>query len=168
MIYTQLKTECSQLLIDENYQIQDKLDLICKLLHQRIEYYDWVGFYFMDQPKQELQLGPYIGTPTDHIRIPYGQGICGQVAVSGSTYLAEDVNAESNYIACSIDVKSEIVVPIYSPSGQLLAQIDIDSSTPKAFTKEDESFLVELCAEIGTLASADLEYDVFFATGQNE
>jgi L-methionine (R)-S-oxide reductase len=133
--------------LDKLYQNEPQLDKAllktCQVLHENLDSYDWVGFYFMDHQSKKLHLGPYVGEPTDHTIIEFGKGICGQVAVSGKTYLAEDVQAESNYIACSIDVKSEIVVPFYL-NNELIGQIDIDSKLKSAFSQKDELFLLEI------------------------
>lgn len=134
--------------------INEQLAQICRLISQKLENYDWVGFYFMNHQTKKLHLGPYVGDPTDHTIIDFGKGICGQVALSGETYLTADVNAESNYIACSIYVKSEIVVPMYL-GDKLIGQIDIDSHKTDRFKKEDEDFLkavnkliVESCPDL--------------------
>ena len=83
------------------------------MLDQEIPYYNWTGFYFRNGDKEELVLGPYVGAETDHTVIPFGKGICGQVAVSGETFVVPDVYSQDNYLSCSIDTKSEIVVPIF-------------------------------------------------------
>ncbi|SCY70500.1 GAF domain-containing protein [Flavobacterium caeni] len=118
----------------------DKLLQICHLLRDNIDYYDWVGFYFRNGDKEELILGPYAGEPTDHTVIPFGKGICGQVAVSNQNFVVPDVTAQDNYIACSITVKSEIVVPLFV-DGANIGQIDIDSNLIDAFDEADERFL---------------------------
>tara|TARA_R110002072_G_scaffold39108_16_gene112671 strand:+ start:2076 stop:2567 length:492 start_codon:yes stop_codon:yes gene_type:complete len=133
---------------------------ICESLSQNANSFDWVGFYFMNSEKNTLHLGPYIGEKTDHVEIPYGRGICGQVANSGNTYIAEDINSESNYIACSIHVKSEIVVPIYHGE-KLVAQLDIDSHKSNAFGVEEKDFVENLCSEIGRIFGESLEYKNF-------
>ena len=117
-----------------------KLALICELLKSNVPYYDWVGFYFKNGQKNELILGPYSGNPTKHTTIPYGKGICGQVAVNNQNFIVPDVKAQDNYIACSLTVKSEIVIPIFV-NGENIGQIDIDSNTLNPFTKADEVFL---------------------------
>lgn len=137
------------------------LSQVCLILNKDAKTYNWVGFYFMNNDSKTLHLGPYVGKPTDHEVIPYGKGICGQVAVSGETYVAEDVHAEENYIACSLDVRSEIVVPIYL-GNELVAQLDIDSETPNAFSKEDEVFLEELCKAISERYGKALRYEEIF------
>lgn len=125
----------------------DKLQEICKLLKNHVAHYDWVGFYFRNGTKEELKLGPYEGAPTEHTIIPFGKGICGQVAVSNQNFVVPDVQAQDNYIACSITVKSEIVVPLFV-NGENIGQIDIDSNTPDPFTEEDERFLEFVNAEV--------------------
>ena len=99
-----------------------------------------MGFYFKNGNKEELKLGPYAGDETDHTIIPFGKGICGQVAVSNQNFVVPDVKAQDNYIACSIHVKAEVVIPLFK-NGENIGQIDIDSHTPDPFTKADEVFL---------------------------
>lgn len=127
-----------------------KLQEICDLLEKNIPYYNWVGFYFRNGDKEELKLGPYTGAPTDHTIIPFGKGICGQVAVSNQNFVVPDVQAQDNYIACSITVKAEIVVPLFV-NGENIGQIDIDSNTPDPFTEADERFLEFVNAEIAKI-----------------
>ena len=123
----------------------EKLFAICELLEDTVPSFDWVGFYFVaDDAEDELVLGPFVGEPTDHTRIPFGKGICGQVALSHETFVAQDVAKEENYIACSIHVKSEIVVPIMI-GDEFVAQLDIDSNTIDAFTSEYQEVLEEIC-----------------------
>ncbi|WP_028123289.1 GAF domain-containing protein [Epilithonimonas tenax] len=124
-----------------------KLLKICQLLDKEISYYNWTGFYFKNGDKEELVLGPYVGAVTDHIIIPFGKGICGQVAVSGETFVVPDVHAQDNYLSCSIDTKAEIVVPIFK-NGENIGQIDIDSHSIDPFTKEDEELLNWLSEEV--------------------
>ncbi len=128
---------------------ETKLKTICTLLEKNIPHYNWVGFYFRNGEKEELLLGPYVGAPTDHTIIPFGKGICGQVAVSNKNFVVPDVKAQDNYIACSISVKSEIVVPIFV-HGKNIGQIDIDSETIDPFTKEDEAFLEYVCKGVAS------------------
>ncbi|MDC6389154.1 GAF domain-containing protein [Maribacter sp. PR1] len=127
-------------ILETNKQIDIKLQEVCNLLKEKIDHYDWVGFYFKNGEKEELKLGPYAGVPTDHTIIPFGKGICGQVAESNQNFVVPDVQAQDNYIACSITVKSEIVVPLFV-NGKNMGQIDIDSNTLDPFTEDDERFL---------------------------
>ncbi len=124
----------------ENNPFSHRLLDICKLLQKELSYYDWVGFYFAKHSSKTLHLGPFSGEPTDHKVIPFGKGICGQVAESHQSFLVEDVIAQDNYIACSLDVKSEIVVPLFVKNKNI-GQIDIDSKTANAFSDKDEALL---------------------------
>jgi GAF domain-containing protein len=134
-------------LLAQHISLDQKLLSICNLLSEEVETFDWVGFYFADPDgKKELILGPYVGEPTDHTRIPFGKGICGQVAISHETFVSQNVHEEDNYIACSVDVQSEIVVPIIK-DGEFVAQIDIDSNTRGSITKE-QRILLEQIAEL--------------------
>lgn len=120
------------------------LQAICELCSDTIPYYNWFGFYIVSKEKENmLNLGPYSGEPTEHVKIPFGVGICGQAASSKKTYLIDDVSDEKNYLSCSINVKSEIVVPVFKED-TLVAEIDIDSHTKEAFTELDKKFLEEL------------------------
>ncbi|NAW52250.1 GAF domain-containing protein [Elizabethkingia argentiflava] len=144
-----LKQKLSSLLAEE-VSIQERLQKICAYLSQEISYYNWIGFYFRDGEKEELMLGPYVGEHTDHTRIPFGKGICGQVAVSGSTFVVPDVAEQENYLACSLDTKAEIVVPIFKDAKNI-GQIDIDSHSIDPFTKEDTELLEWLSQEVAKI-----------------
>ncbi len=149
MMFEDLKKEVQSILTnstDSNATMQQ----ICEVLKSKIPHYDWVGFYFKNGDKRELKLGPYAGTPTDHTIIPFGKGICGQVAESNQNFVVPDVQAQDNYIACSITVKSEIVVPLFK-NGENIGQIDIDSNTLDPFSKEDERFLEFVNAEVAKI-----------------
>ena len=149
MNYELLKISLTNILsTDKN--INERLQEICNTLQSKIEHYDWVGFYFTDAHKKELHLGPFAGLPTDHTTIPFGKGICGQVAESNSTFLVDDVTAQNNYISCNINVKSEIVVPIFVNDINI-GQIDIDSNTASAFTNKDQELLEWLTDEIAKM-----------------
>ena len=126
MTFEELKPKVQDILTKTDILRDEKLVQICHLLKDNIDYYDWVGFYFRNGDKEELLLGPYVGESTDHTVIPFGKGICGQVAVSNQNFVVPDVQAQDNYIACSISVKSEIVVPLFV-NGVNIGQIDIDS-----------------------------------------
>lgn len=119
-------------------------------LKEQVYHYDWVGFYLLDKEKSELVLGPYSGKPTEHTNILVGKGVCGQVAESKSTKIVQDVSQETNYISCSIDVQSEIVVPVLK-GDIFVAEIDIDSHSPAPFTIADDEFLTAICHKISEL-----------------
>jgi len=118
-----------------------KLKEICKLLKDNVSYYDWVGFYVVNPKKRnELLLGPFEGQPTEHVRIPFGRGICGQAADLEKTFIVQDVSRETNYLSCNPNVRSEIVSPIFK-KGEIVGELDIDSHVRCPFTDEDEVFL---------------------------
>lgn len=127
--------------------VSEKLQAICNYLKQEIEYYDWVGFYFKNGDKQELKLAEFAGEPTEHIIIPFGKGICGQVAISNENFIVPNVEEQDNYISCGFKVKSEIVIPIFV-NGENIGQIDIDSHAIDPFTKNDEMLLEFVCEKV--------------------
>ncbi len=139
-MFSVLKTQVEAIIQDASLDSTEKMQSICDTLQKEVKHYDWVGFYFKNGDKRELKLGPYTGEPTDHTIIPFGKGICGQVAESNQNFVVPDVQSQDNYIACSITVKSEIVIPLFK-NGENIGQIDIDSNTPDPFTAEDERFL---------------------------
>ena len=104
----------------------------------------------MDDADQALHLGAFVGAETDHVRIPYGRGICGQVAESGETFVVPDVHAQDNYLACSIETKAEIVVPVYK-DGKLVGQLDIDSHKRDPFSPTDQAYLEQVCEAVALL-----------------
>jgi L-methionine (R)-S-oxide reductase len=113
-------------------------------LKQRMRDYAWVGIYLLDG--NELVLGPFEGKPSPHTRIPLGRGICGAAAAEKATIIVDDVNADPRYLACSVETRSEIVVPIIA-AGDVLGEIDIDSDRLAAFSPEDQK-LLESIAEL--------------------
>lgn len=147
---SELKKRLSSIIESPNQHTETKLLKICQLLDQEIPYFNWTGFYFKNGDKEELILGPYVGAETDHKIIPFGKGICGQVAVSNETFVVPDVHEQDNYLSCSIDTKAEIVVPIIK-NGENIGQIDIDSHTIDPFTEEDREMLEWLCQEIAKI-----------------
>ena len=128
----------------------EKLKAICDVLESEISYYDWVGFYFKNGDKDELKLGQYTGEETEHTIIPFGKGICGQVAVSNQNFVVQDVSNQENYISCGWKVKSEIVIPIFV-NKENIGQIDIDSHTANVFTDKDEQLLEYICRKVGAI-----------------
>jgi len=150
MSFSELQPEITQIIQQTVKTRDEKLLEICQLLNQNVAHYNWVGFYFRNDQKEELILGPYVGAPTDHTVIPFGKGICGQVAVSNQNFVVPDVSLQDNYIACSFTVKSEIVVPLFV-NGQNIGQIDIDSHDLDPFTEQDERFLEFVNQQVSTL-----------------
>lgn len=135
-----LRTPVSTLIDDESLSVGERLEQICELLRNEVDHYDWVGFYFHENDTQTLKLRAFAGEPTDHTTIPFGKGICGQVALSNQNFIVPDVSAQDNYIACSLTVKSEIVIPLFK-DGKNIGQIDIDSHQLDPFTDADVALL---------------------------
>ncbi len=150
MPFSSLQPKIKAILANKEDSVNEKLTEVCQLLQTTIGYYDWVGFYFANHEKQTLHLKAYAGEETDHTEIPFGKGICGQVAVSNQNFVVPDVKAQDNYIACSMSVKAEIVVPLFK-DGKNIGQIDIDSNTADPFSVEDERFLEWLNKEISVI-----------------
>ena len=150
MAFEELKPKVTEITSNLVISKEEKLLKICELLKNSVGYYNWVGFYFRNGEKEELLLGPYVGAPTDHTVIPFGKGICGQVAVSNENFVVPDIAVQDNYIACSFTVKSEIVVPLFV-NGKNIGQIDIDSHVLDPFTAADERFLEFVNQEVSKL-----------------
>ncbi len=134
---------------DSAPSLDDLMTEIVERLQRHMSKYNWVGFYMIERPSigdPVLVLGPYIGAPTTHTRIPLHQGICGAAASSGNTLIVDDVASDPRYLACSIETKSEIVVPVRA-HGEVVGELDIDSHSPAAFSSEDRS-LCELAAAL--------------------
>lgn len=123
---------------------------IVALLHEKLTRYNWVGFYMLEKEAAHdiLVLGPFKGTMTPHTRIPLHQGICGAAASSGKTIVVDNVNADSRYLACSLETRSEIVVPIFA-HGKVVGELDIDSHLPTAFGPEDRGLCEHAAALLG-------------------
>jgi len=132
-------------LMAQSHQEADRLKAICAMLQRERPHYNWVGFYFVEG--EELVLGPFVGAPSPHVRIPIGKGVCGAAVAERQTVVVPDVNADPRYLACSIQTKSEIVVPI-EHEGRILGEIDIDSHTPDAFTSDDRTLLEEIARRL--------------------
>ncbi len=123
---------------------------IVETISRRLSYCNWTGFYMLDpSDPQTLILGPFVGDPTPHIRIPVTEGICGAAVATGETVIVDDVNSDPRYLSCSIKTKSEIVVPIYLRES-VVGEIDIDSHDLAAFTGVDRVFLEEVAAMVST------------------
>jgi len=123
------------------------MDLAVRQLAASMPYYDWTGIYLLEG--ETLVLGPYVGKPSPHARIPIGEGICGAAARERATIVVDDVNADPRYLACSLETRSEIVVPILH-AGRVLGEIDVDSHAPAAFGPADRALLETLAAALAT------------------
>ena len=144
--YNDIRSQC-ETIIHSQVALKERMQVICDYLGSHMPHYDWVGFYISDVKNKKLHLGPFYGEPTEHTSISYGKGVCGQAAETQKTFVIDDVAEEKNYIACSIHVKSEIVVPIIKDQ-IVVGQIDIDSHTPAAFKEEDQQLLEQICLEL--------------------
>jgi GAF domain-containing protein len=134
-----------------NTSRETALKRVCSILHESVAHYDWVGFYLVEPAgARELSLGPFVGAPTEHVRIPFGTGVCGRAAEERATIVVQDVTQETNYLSCSVNVKSEIVMPLMKGT-LLLGELDIDSHTTAAFTEADREFLTSVCECVADL-----------------
>jgi len=119
-----------------------------KILKENIDYYNWVGIYLFEG--DELVLGPFSGKPSPHLRIPLNRGICGAAASQKKSIIVEDVTSDPRYLACSLETKSEIVVPIMKQD-KVFGEIDIDSDRMNVFSQEDQMFLERICSILSDL-----------------
>jgi L-methionine (R)-S-oxide reductase len=111
--------------------------------------FNWVGVYILRG--DTLELGPYIGAPTEHTRIKVGVGVCGTAVARNEDMNVPDVAAADNYLACSVDTQSELVVLIRNGDGRVLGQIDIDSHAKDAFGEAEEAAVKQVAGELGAL-----------------
>ena len=149
-MFNELRPKAVSILQDDSLSIDKRLQGICELLRNNLPYYDWVGFYFRNGDKDELKLAKFAGEPTEHTIIPFGKGICGQVAITDQNFVVQDVSEQDNYISCGWQVKSEIVIPIFV-NGKNIGQIDIDSHTINPFTEKDTQLLEFVCEKVAEL-----------------
>ncbi|MBN2252074.1 MAG: GAF domain-containing protein [Kosmotogaceae bacterium] len=126
----------------KGHSLEEKLTIVSKLLDKYVDYYNWTGFYLVEN--DALVLGPYVGEPTEHVKINFGSGICGQAAETKTVFLVPDVSEESNYLSCSSRTKSEIVLPIFAGE-TLVGELDIDSHFQNSFDDLDREFLEKTC-----------------------
>lgn len=150
LTHEQLATELNTI-AQSAPSVDELMSTIVGRLQQYLPKYNWVGFYMVEKSAMPgvdpvLVLGPYVGAPTPHTRIPLNQGICGAAVSTGNTIVVDDVNADPRYLSCSIETKSEIVVPVHV-RGEIVGELDIDSHEPAAFGEEDRRFC-EQCARL--------------------
>ena len=132
-------------IVDGPGAAHERAQALCERLRERVDHYDWVGFYLVDpHAERELVLGPYAGAPTEHTRIAFGSGICGQAAETERPFVVQDVSQETNYLSCGVHVRSEIVLPMFK-DGALIGELDIDSHALAPFTADDAAFLGAVC-----------------------
>jgi GAF domain-containing protein len=146
-LFASIRSDIDSLLTSTG-SLERKLEGICTLLANEIHYYDWVGFYLVDKnSSEELVLGPFIGAETEHVRISFGEGICGQAAASRETIIIQDVTKVTNYLSCAPDVVSEIVVPIFRHD-RIVGELDIDSHELSPFSWDDKELLEYICLRL--------------------
>jgi L-methionine (R)-S-oxide reductase len=143
--YAEVRANVAALLDGESDWTTAMATVVCEL-HHAFEYYNWTGFYRVVGPRQ-LAVGPYQGTH-GCLRIAFDRGVCGACAREQRTQLVPDVEKFPDHVACSTSTRSEIVVPVVTPSGSLLAVLDIDSDQLAAFTEADRVGLEVLCADL--------------------
>src|SRR5271165_6567323 len=139
------------LLAQQASSAEELMTAITKLLFAKLNKYNWVGFYMLEKGAVPpmLVLGPFQGAATPHTRIPLNQGICGAAASSGATVVVDDANADPRYLACSLETKSEIVVPVLA-NGEVVGELDIDSHSPAAFGEEDRRLCEHAAKVLGS------------------
>jgi GAF domain-containing protein len=138
-------------IIKDGGEKEELLQRVAQFLHESVSFFDWVGFYLVDETKERtLKLGPYVGDETDHVSIGFGEGICGQAAETLETFVVQDVSKESNYLSCSPSVKSEIVVPIMK-GDVFVGELDIDSHLLQPFSETHRLILEEICNDLSDL-----------------
>lgn len=143
--------EDARSIINSDKTRNDKLREICELLDREVDVFDWTGFYLVAPDEERmLELGPFVGEATDHTRIAFGTGICGQAAETLDTFVVQDVSQADNYLACSADVKSEIVVPIMKGE-KFVGELDIDSHTKDAMSTELKTLCEEICKDLSKI-----------------
>lgn len=132
----------------EGDDFREQCESICGGLRELDRHYDWVGIYWLKG--DNLVLGPWSGPEeTEHKKIPISEGICGAAVREGKTIIVDDVQSDPRYLACFLDTRSEIVVPIRA-KGKIIGEIDIDGKQKSAYTEEDKRFLEKLAEHIGS------------------
>jgi L-methionine (R)-S-oxide reductase len=147
---TEVIVEAEAILEASDLPVQERLQRLMQHLHDRLPHFHWVGIYWLKG--NELVLGPYVGPPTEHVRIPVGRGVCGTALAENMNQIIEDVRELDNYLACNLETRSEIVVLIRHPdTGKILGQIDVDGTEVGAFDESDEALLEVIGERIARL-----------------
>jgi L-methionine (R)-S-oxide reductase len=147
-IFTQILSEVSAFAESAN-DLASLQNFIVEIIPRHLPYYNWTGFYMLDRDDSEtLVLGSFHGAPTEHVRIPVSQGICGAAVAQNDTVIVDDVHSDPRYLACSLETRSEIVVPIRAKDA-VVGEIDIDSHGLAAFSAQDKEFLEKCAAIVG-------------------
>ncbi len=133
------------------YRSKDPLQSAVEYISSISPKFQWVGVYLLRGTV--LELGPYIGAKTEHNRIPVGKGVCGRAVAENRDLNIADIHEETNYISCSLETQSELVVLIRDDKERILGQIDIDSHSKDAFGKEEEQQVRKVAAILGQTGS---------------
>jgi L-methionine (R)-S-oxide reductase len=150
---TEMILEAEAILEASDLPVQERLQRLMQHLHDRLPHFHWVGIYWLKG--NELVLGPYVGPPTEHVRIPVGRGVCGTAVAENMNQIIEDVRDLDNYLACNLETRSEIVVLIRHPdTGKIVGQIDVDGTEVGAFDESDEALLEVVGERIARLVLA--------------
>lgn len=143
----ELYEECYEEIIERvRYEesLEGKMNIICEVLKKNIPYYFWVGFYF---PREEyLELGPSRGPPAC-ARIAY-TGVCGTAYKRRQTIIVPDVDKFPGHIVCDPRSKSEISLPVFNSSGDIIAIFDVDSEELNSFDEVDAKWLEKILREV--------------------
>ena len=137
---------------DEGHLSDALLRAAVRSIEESDERFDWVGVYLLGE--EGLWLHNYVGEPTEHAKIPVGTGVCGRAVQERTNLNIPDVSAEENYLSCSPDVQSELVILIRAGE-DIFGQIDIDSEEKAAFTDEDEVALIGIADKLAEQLAAE-------------
>lgn len=131
------------------YQRGDPVRSAVDYLSKASPKFNWVGIYVLKG--DTLELGPFVGASTEHTRIKVGVGVCGTAIARNADINVPDVRTLDNYLACSVETRSELVVLIRDQKGVVVGQVDIDSHTEQAFGPAEEQFVRQIADELGAL-----------------
>ena len=143
--YSDLRKQLRAVLADVSDPVTIMATSSC-LIHEALPYASWTGFYRVVAPGM-LRVGPYQG-PLGCLEIPFDRGVCGAAARTGETQLVPDVHAFEGHIACDATARSELVLPVRSSTGELVAVLDLDSREPAAFDDEDRTGLEAIVEDL--------------------
>lgn len=143
--YTKLAKTIAALTEGETDPIALMATVACEV-HHADDRFDWTGFYRVTEPGV-LKIGPYQGGHGCLV-IPFERGVCGAAARTGQVQLVADVETFPGHIACSSSTRSELVIPVWNGSGDLIGVFDIDSDQPDAFTEKDADALSAILASV--------------------
>ena len=139
---------------DEGHLSDALLRKAVRSIDEADDRFNWVGVYLLNEAEQELWLHNYMGPGTDHAKIPVGTGVCGRAVAERTNLNIADVSAEENYLVCSPDTRSELVILIRAGE-EIFGQIDVDSNDEAAFTEEDEMALISIADKLAEQLAAE-------------